>query len=281
MMLDSASSGLVLLFAFALGAMIGSFLNVVVHRLPRMMERQWRQECAQLRDEPAPEEPPYNLATPGSSCPHCGQEIRWYHNIPILSYLWLRGRCSHCAGPISARYPLLEFLTAVVTVFTVWHFGPGFLGLGALFLVWGLLALTFIDFETQLLPDNITLPLVWLGLLWNLGDGFASLSDAVVGAVAGYLLLWSVYHLFKLITGKEGMGYGDFKLLAALGAWLGWQVLPIIILASSVVGALVGILMILMAGHDKAKPLPFGPYLALGGLVALFWGQDLLQAYLS
>ena len=267
--------------AAVIGAMVGSFLNVVVHRLPKMMERQWHEECAHLRGEVLPPEPVYNLATPASACPYCGHEIRWYQNIPIISYLVLKGRCRHCSASISARYPLLELLSALLTAYTAWHFGPSASAVAAVLLVWCLLALTFIDYETQLLPDSITLPLIWLGLLWNLEDGFIPLPEALIGAIAGYLILWAVYHLFKLATGKEGMGYGDFKLLSALGAWLGWQALPVMILASSVVGAVIGIVMVLMAGHDKAKPLPFGPYLALGGLIALYWGDELMRAYLN
>lgn len=272
-----------LIVAVVLGAMVGSFLNVVIHRLPRMLERQWRVECAHLDGaETAVEaQPVYNLARPGSACPQCGHPIRWFENIPIISYLALRGRCSHCGTRISPRYPIVEGISAVLTAFTVWQFGATTSALAAMILVWSLIALTFIDFDTQLLPDNITLPLVWLGLLWNLDGGFVSLRDAVIGAIFGYMLLWLVYHLFKVLTGKEGMGYGDFKLLAALGAWLGWLKLPLVILASSVVGAVLGLAMILLAGHDRARPLPFGPYLALGGLIALYWGDAILTAYLG
>lgn len=268
-------------FAFVVGAMIGSFLNVVVYRLPRMLERQWQEECAHLKDEPVAPQAGYNLATPGSACPHCGHAIRWFENIPMLSFALQRGCCNHCDASISRRYPLVEGFTALLSAFTVWYFGANTTALAALLLVWSLIALAFIDFDTQLLPDNITLPLLWMGLLWNLAGGFASLEDAVIGAVAGYLVLWLVYHMFKWVTGKEGMGYGDFKLLAALGAWLGWGLLPVIILASSVVGAVIGTAMIALAGHDRAKPLPFGPYLALGGLIALFWGNMIVQTYLQ
>ncbi len=268
-------------FAFVVGAMIGSFLNVVVYRLPRMLERQWQEECAHLRDEPVAPQATYNLATPGSACPHCGHAIRWFENIPMLSFALQRGCCNHCGASISRRYPLVEGFTALLSAFTVWYFGANAMGLAALLLVWSLIALAFIDFDTQLLPDNITLPLLWMGLLWNLAGGFVPLEDAVIGAVAGYLVLWLVYHMFKLVTGKEGMGYGDFKLLAALGAWLGWGLLPVIILASSVVGAVIGTAMIALAGHDRAKPLPFGPYLVLGGLIALFWGNAIVQTYLQ
>lgn len=267
--------------AMIVGAMVGSFLNVVVYRLPRMLERQWHDECAHLHGETVSPRPAYNLATPGSACPKCDHAIRWFENIPIFSFVIQRGRCNHCHAPIAARYPMVEGFTALAAAFTIGFFGANTTGVAALVLVWSLIALALIDFDTQLLPDNITLPLLWLGLLWNLDGGFVPLEDAVIGAVAGYLLLWSVYHLFKWVTGKEGMGYGDFKLLAALGAWLGWGLLPIIILASSVVGAVIGTAMIVLAGHDRAQPLPFGPYLALGGGIALFWGNALVQAYLQ
>jgi leader peptidase (prepilin peptidase)/N-methyltransferase len=263
-----------------LGLLVGSFLNVVVHRLPRMMEREWAAQCAELRGEALPPQAPYNLSRPRSACPACGTQIRAVDNIPILSWLWLRGRCHACAAPIPARYPLVEALTGLLSAYVAWHFGFTLMAFGALLLTWSLLALTFIDYDTQLLPDQITLPLLWAGLLFNLGDTYTDLSSAVAGAMAGYLFLWSVYWLFKLIRGKEGMGYGDFKLLAALGAWLGWEMLPLIVLASSLVGALVGIGLILFAGHGRGKPIPFGPYLAAAGLVALFWGPELAGWYL-
>ncbi len=271
----------VLAMAFIVGSMVGSFLNVVIHRLPRMMEAQWRDDCAQLAGaEPAARQA-YNLAVPGSACPHCGHAIRWYENIPVVSYLVLKGRCSACGTAISARYPLIELLSACLTAFTFWHCGATATAMAASIVMWSLIALTFIDYDTQLLPDDITLPLLWLGLLWNIDNGFVPLQDAVLGAVVGYLLLWLVYHVFRLLTGKEGMGYGDFKLLAALGAWLGWAMLPLIILASSVVGAIIGVGMIALAGHDRAKPIPFGPYLALGGLIALYWGDTIVRDYLG
>jgi leader peptidase (prepilin peptidase)/N-methyltransferase len=277
----SAPMPLVVGLTFLLGAMVGSFLNVVVHRLPRMLERQWQEECAHARGEELPEQAAFNIAVPRSACPHCGHLIPWHENIPLLSYVWLKGRCSQCAAGISPRYPLVELLTACLSAYSVWHFGANWSAVAALVLVWCLLALTFIDMETQLLPDVITLPLLWLGLLWNLMIGFTPLDQAVIGAVSGYLVLWIIYHVFKLITGKEGMGYGDFKLLAALGAWLGWSLLPLVILASSVVGAVIGIGMIVLVGHDRAKPLPFGPYLALGGIIALYWGEALVRTYLQ
>ncbi|WP_157648545.1 prepilin peptidase [Thiobacillus denitrificans] len=270
-------TGLVFLFSL----LIGSFLNVVIHRLPKMMEAEWHAQCAELRDETPSESTLYNLAVPRSACPQCGHRITALENVPLLSWLWLRGRCSACSAPIGARYPLVELLTALLSAAVAWKWGVSAQTLGALLLVWTLVALAFIDLGTTLLPDSLTLPLLWLGLLFNLGGHFASLPDAVIGAIAGYGVLWSVYWLFKLVTGKDGMGYGDFKLLAALGAWLGWQLLPVTLLLSSVVGAAIGIAMIVLVKHDRRVPIPFGPYLAGGGLVALFFGADLTQAYLA
>ncbi|GAB1233782.1 prepilin peptidase [Ferrigenium sp. UT5] len=264
-----------------LGLLVGSFLNVVIYRLPRMMEREWQAQCAELNGKPVAGHAPFNLLVPRSACPHCNHAISALENIPLLSYLFLRGRCAGCGAPISPRYPVVEAVSGILSALTAWHFGFGLAGIAALFLVWALIALTVIDFDTQLLPDSITLPLLWLGLLLNLNSAFASLSDAVIGAVAGYLVLWSVYWLFKLVTGKEGMGYGDFKLLAALGAWLGWSLLPLVILLSSLVGAMVGIALIVLAKRGRNIPIPFGPYLAGGGLIALFWGQALTQSYLQ
>jgi len=270
-------AGLVFLFSL----MIGSFLNVVIHRLPKMMEAEWASQCAELRGEDPPPAPRYNLVLPRSACPACGHAITALENIPVLSWLWLRGRCSACGTAISARYPLVELFTALLSAAVAWKWGVSLQTLGALLLVWSLVALAFIDLDTTLLPDSLTLPLLWLGLLFNLGAQFTSLHSAVVGAIAGYLLLWSVYWLFKLATGKEGMGFGDFKLLAALGAWMGWEMLPVIILLSSVVGAAIGIAMIVFVKHDRRVPIPFGRYLAGGGVVALFFGADLTQAYLA
>ncbi|MDO9468490.1 MAG: A24 family peptidase [Thiobacillus sp.] len=270
-------TGLVFLF----GLLIGSFLNVVIHRLPRMMEADWHLQCADLRGEAVAETPRYNLWAPRSACIQCGHQITALENIPLLSWLWLRGRCSACSTPISARYPLVELLTALLSAAVAWKWGLSVQTLGALLLVWTLVALAFIDLDTTLLPDSLTLPLLWLGLLFNLNGLFASLSDAVIGAIAGYGILWSVYWVFKLVTGKDGMGFGDFKLLAAIGAWLGWQLLPVTLLLSSIVGAAVGIAMIVLVKHDRRVPIPFGPYLAGGGLVALFFGADLTQAYLG
>lgn len=266
---------------FLLGLLVGSFLNVVVHRLPIMMDAEWQAQCAELRGEPPPAAPRYNLWTPRSACPACGHRITALENVPLLSWLALRGRCSACHTPIGARYPLVELLTGVLSAAVAWKWGLSAQTLGALLLVWTLIALSFIDLDTTLLPDSLTMPLLWLGLLFNLHGHFASLPDAVIGAVAGYLLLWSVYWLFKLATGKDGMGYGDFKLLAALGAWLGWQLLPVTLLLASVVGAGVGIAMIVLIRHDRRIPIPFGPYLAGGGLVALFYGTALTEAYLG
>ncbi|MBN9421185.1 MAG: prepilin peptidase [Candidatus Accumulibacter sp. 66-26] len=264
----------------ALGLLVGSFLNVVIHRLPLMMERDWLGQCAELRgEEPAAQEP-LSLARPRSRCPQCGHAIGALENIPILSWLLLRGRCSACRTPISARYPLVEAVTGLLTAFAAAHFGYSWAATGAIVLIWCLIALTFIDFDTQLLPDSITLPLLWGGLLFNLSGTFTDLHSAVIGAIAGYLSLWSVYWAFKLATGKEGMGYGDFKLLAALGAWLGWQMLPLTILLSSLVGAVVGIVLIVLAKRGRNVPIPFGPYLAAAGLLALFWGKELTHSYL-
>ncbi len=263
------------------GLLVGSFLNVVIHRLPKMMEREWRTQCAELSGTAAEPASPYNLLLPGSACPHCGHKIGALENIPVISYLLLRGKCKGCGAHISARYPVVEAISGVLSGYVAWHFGFGMAALAGLLFVWALLALTFIDFDTQLLPDDITLPLLWLGLLFNLSGMFTDVGSAVIGAIAGYLALWSVYWLFKLATGKEGMGYGDFKLLAAIGAWLGWKLLPLVILLSSLVGAVVGIALIVAARHGRNVPIPFGPYLAGGGLIALFWGQTLTQGYLQ
>jgi leader peptidase (prepilin peptidase) / N-methyltransferase len=287
-LLQGNSSAFVVM-CLILGLMVGSFLNVVIHRLPKMMELGWQQQCAELNDETslshAEGEPaqsqPYNLLVPRSACPHCNHAISAWENIPIISYLILRGKCKGCGAAISPRYPIIEATSGMLCAFAAAHFGFGLAAVGALLLIWALLALTAIDFDTQLLPDDITLPLLWGGLLFNLFGVFTNLSSAVLGAVMGYLALWSVYWMFKLVTGKEGMGYGDFKLLGALGAWLGWQMLPLIILLSSLVGAVIGITLIVALKHGRNIPIPFGPYLAGGGLIALFWGQTLTQSYLQ
>ncbi|MDD5175223.1 MAG: A24 family peptidase [Sterolibacterium sp.] len=263
-----------------LGLMVGSFLNVVIHRLPQMMQRDWAVQCAEFQGTAPPQQEKFSLATPRSRCPKCGHWISAWENIPLISWMFLRGRCRSCKAAISMRYPLVEAATGILSAYAGWHFGLGLAAAGALFFIWSMIALTFIDFDTQLLPDDITLPLLWGGLLLNLGNGFTDLHSAVLGAIAGYLALWSVYWGFKLTTGKEGMGYGDFKLLAAIGAWLGWQILPLTILLSSLVGAVVGIGLILFNRHGRDMPIPFGPYLAAAGVIGLFWGKPLTQAYL-
>jgi len=268
-------------FVTIIGLILGSFLNVVIHRLPEMLKREWQAQCAELHGESAKTLPAYNLAVPRSGCPQCGHKISAIENIPILSYLFLRGQCSGCHSRIPLTYPLVEALTATLSGLAAWYFGSGGILFVALIFIWAMIALTFIDLNTQLLPDSITQPLLWAGLLVNLHHGFTDIHSAVIGAIAGYLTLWSVYWLFKLLTGKEGMGYGDFKLLAAIGAWLGWQLLPLVILFSSVVGAVIGTALIVTANHSKNMTLPFGPYLAGGGLIALFWGNQINQAYLT
>ena len=270
-----------LVFLFSL--MIGSFLNVVIHRLPIMLEREWQAEYLSYfnPETQLQQEERYNLMVPRSACPHCGHAITAMENIPLLSWLWLKGRCRECQAPISARYPLVELLTALLSLVVAATFAPGWGLLAALLLTWVLVALTFIDLDKMLLPDQLTLPLLWGGLLFNLTGGFVPLADAVIGAMAGYLVLWSLYWAFKLLTGKEGMGYGDFKLLAALGAWLGWQALPIVLLLSSLVGAIIGISLILLRNHHQDKPIPFGPYLAIAGWIALLWGDTITRWYLT
>ncbi|WP_368206219.1 A24 family peptidase [Aeromonas sp. s5] len=270
-----------LVFLFSL--MIGSFLNVVIHRLPIMLEREWQAEYLSYfnPETQLQQEERYNLMVPRSACPHCGHAITAMENIPLLSWLWLKGRCRECQAPISARYPLVELLTALLSLVVAATFPPSWGLLAALLLTWVLVALTFIDLDKMLLPDQLTLPLLWGGLLFNLAGGFVPLADAVIGAIAGYLVLWSLYWAFKLLTGKEGMGYGDFKLLAALGAWLGWQALPIVLLLSSLVGAIIGISLILLRNHHQNNPIPFGPYLAIAGWIALLWGDTITRWYLT
>jgi len=268
--------------AIALGLIIGSFLNVVILRLPRMLEAEWRSDCAEITGSPPPRDnQAVTLAKPASHCPACGHRIRPLENVPILSYLLLRGRCSACGVRISPRYPLVEALTAILTLIVVLHFGVSWQTPAALVLTWGLIALAFIDYDNQLLPDGITLPLLWVGLILSLFGLFTDSRSAIVGAAAGYLSLWLVFQLFRLATGKEGMGFGDFKLFALFGAWLGWQYLPQIILLSAVTGAVLGSLLIAIGRHDKGKPLPFGPYLAAAGWVSLIWGPQINDAYLS
>ncbi len=271
------------MFAAILGLIVGSFLNVVIHRMPIMLMRNWRQDCQNMighSAEPVTHEK-FNLATPRSRCPHCGHAITSLENIPLASYLWLRGKCSACRKPISLRYPFVEALSAILAAVTAWHFGFNAAGIAAIVLTWLLVALAFIDIDHQLLPDVMVLPFLWAGLLLNLFDTFTPLPEAVIGAVAGYLSLWLVFHLFKLITGKEGMGYGDFKLFALFGAWLGWQSLPLIILLSSFIGAVIGVGLIVFQGRDRAQPLPFGPYLAAAGWVAMLWGDEIMRQYLQ
>jgi leader peptidase (prepilin peptidase) / N-methyltransferase len=266
-----------------LGLCIGSFLNVVIHRLPKMMEARWRAECAELTEAPpspaAPER--YNLMVPRSACPACGHRIGALQNIPVASYLALRGKCAACGVRISPRYPIVEALTGLLSGYTAWRFGYTLTMVGALVFVWSMIALSFIDFDTFYLPDDITLPLLWAGLLFNVGAVFTDLPSAVTGAAAGYLVLWLVFWAFKWATGKEGMGYGDFKLLAAIGAWLGWKVLPLVVLLSSFVGAVIGVLLIVLARRGRNVPIPFGPYLAIAGTIALFEGEALTRRYLD
>lgn len=269
-----------IIYVFILGLTIGSFLNVVIYRLPVMMHREWRTQCAELLGQEAAPAERFNLSLPASHCPVCKHPIGALENIPLLSYLIQRGKCRHCATPIPLRYPLVELATAVMSAMVVWQFGLGWPAVFALLFTWALITLTMIDFDHQLLPDSLTLPLLWLGLLLSLGVVYVDARASIIGAAAGYLLLWSVYWLFKLITGKEGMGYGDFKLLAALGAWMGWKALPLIVMLSSLVGAVVGISLIVFRGRDRQIPIPFGPYLAAAGWIAMMWGNELTDAYL-
>lgn len=274
------NNALFITVSIILGLMVGSFLNVVIYRLPKMMEQEWHNNCMELQGKEIPAQPQFTLAKPRSACPHCAHKISAYENIPIISYLILKGRCSACKAPISMRYPLVEALTGALIGLVSWQFGYTTTTAFAWIFTFALIALTFIDFDTQLLPDDITLPLLWLGLLFNLNFGFTDLKSAVVGAMAGYLVLWCVFWLFKIIRGKEGMGYGDFKLLAAIGAWFGWKLLPAVILLSSTLGAIIGIALIVVTKRGKEVPMPFGPFLAIGGITALFFGQQLASFYL-
>ncbi len=264
-----------------LGLLVGSFLNVVIHRLPIMMEREWQNNALEMQGKEVPIIEKYTLVTPRSACPKCQHPISALENIPVISYLFLRGKCKGCKTPISLRYPMVEVLTGILIGLVSWKFGYTSMTLAAWAFAFALITLTLIDYDTQLLPDDITLPLLWLGLAFNIGGGFTDLKSAVVGAIFGYLILWCVYWLFKIITGKEGMGYGDFKLLAAIGAWFGWQLLPVVILLSSVVGAVIGIALIVFGGKNRQSAIPFGPFLALGGIAALFFGQELASFYLT
>jgi leader peptidase (prepilin peptidase)/N-methyltransferase len=268
-------------FALFFGLCIGSFLNVVIYRLPKMMEREWRAECAALAGQPAPEEPPLSLVAPRSRCPSCGHGISALENIPLVSWLVLRAKCSKCGARISARYPLVELLAGVGAAYSAWRFGPTMTALGAMLFVWFTIALAFIDQETGLLPDDLTLPLLWAGLMVNLAGGFVPLREAVIGAAAGYLSLWLIFWAYKLATGKEGMGYGDFKMNAAVGAFLGWKMLPLVILLSSLVGLAFGALQMFAArGRWEAGfKFHFGPYIAIAALIALYWGEPMLRWY--
>jgi len=270
-------------FAGILGLLVGSFLNVLIYRLPIMMQREWKKECQEFLELPITEPTPttFNLCLPASACPYCQAGIKSYQNIPVISYLFLKGQCANCQEKISARYPIVEALTGILSATVAYIMGGQIETLYALFLTWTLIALSGIDIDHQLLPDSITLPVLWLGLFLSIFDIFTDPVSSLIGAIAGYLSLWSIYHLFKLITGKEGMGYGDFKLLALFGAWLGWQYLTIIVLLSSLVGAIIGISMVLILGRDKNIPIPFGPYLAVAGWIALLWGEPLNAWYLS
>ncbi|MFK8047702.1 MAG: A24 family peptidase [Halioglobus sp.] len=265
-----------------MGLVVGSFLNVVIYRLPIMMESQWRKDCCELLEvEEKEATETINLAVPNSHCPHCGQSIKAWQNIPVLSYIMLGGKCHNCRSRISIRYPIIELVTGVMTLALAVYFQASLALLGAMFFTWALIALTMIDVDQQLLPDDITLPLLWLGLILNVSETYVTLEAAVIGAALGYLSLWSVFWLFKLLTGKDGMGYGDFKLLAALGAWMGWQAIPLIILLSSVVGAVVGISLMVLKRRGKDIPIPFGPYLAMAGWISLLWGDHLTGLYMD
>ncbi len=276
---------------FILGLLVGSFLNVVIYRLPVMFKREWRKDCCNYLEEnynakiqlDTSKEPaePFNLVKPDSTCPSCGHQIRAWENIPIISYIFLRAKCSNCKSPISLRYPLVELLSATLAALCAWHFGFSLEGFSAIILSWALISLALIDYDTQYLPDQITLPFLWIGLILNLNQTFTDIESAIIGAIAGYLILWSIYHLFKLVTKKEGMGYGDFKLLALLGAWMGWQFLPAIIIISSLVGSIIGISLILLKKHQRDIPIPFGPYLAIAGWITLLWGKEINQSYLN
>lgn len=291
--------GFFLFSVFLLSLMVGSFLNVVIYRLPIMLKREWKTECIGFlsdeidndssadailssTDSIAEEQEKFNLSIPRSRCPSCGHQITALENIPVISWLFLRGKCSACQSSISIRYPLVELSTALLSVLVAHTFGVQWFTLAAIILTWSLIALSMIDFDTQLLPDNITLPLMWMGVLVSLlSFSHISLENSIIGLMAGYGSLWSVYHLLKLITGKEGMGFGDFKLLAVLGAWLGWQALPLILLLSALVGSIIGLLLILLLGRDKNIPIPFGPYLASAGFISLIWGERITQSYLN
>lgn len=270
------------IFIFVIGLIVGSFLNVVIYRLPVMLKNEWRQQChefLEIKDDI--NESKLTLSSPASTCPQCQHKIRFWENIPVISYILLRGKCSSCGTGISIQYPSIEIITALLSIIIAMHFGVSWQTGAALLLTWSLISLTMIDFHTQLLPDNITLPLIWIGIVINMSGLFTDLQSSVIGAIAGYLILWIVYHTFRILTGKEGMGYGDFKLLAVLGAWMGWQFLPQIIILSSLVGAIIGITMMIAFKHDKNVPIPFGPYLAIAGWIALVWGEKINNTWLN
>ena len=278
-----SSPALLISLVFIIGLLIGSFLNVVIYRLPVMMQRGWKKECSEYLklEQPEKDNEPFNLTLPLSRCPGCNADIKPYQNIPVVSYVFLKGKCANCKTHISLRYPLIESFTGIVSAIVAWHFGYSIEMLFALLLTWSLVALSFIDLDHQLLPDSINYPLLWLGLFLSLFLIFTDSHSSIIGALAGYLSLWTVYQVFKLVTGKEGMGYGDFKLLAVFGAWLGWQYLPVIILLSSLVGAVIGVSMIIFVKKDRNIPIPFGPYLAAAGWIALLWGDKINALYLS
>lgn len=271
----------VLLLIAVLGLAVGSFLNVVILRLPPRLAWQWQTSAGTPGTVADPPKPPPGLVRPGSRCPTCKQSIHWWENIPLLSYVLLRGRCSHCDAHISLRYPAVEALTALLSITVFWVLGLDWQLAAALILTWGLIVLSFVDLDHMLLPDVITLPLLWLGLLVNLAGGFCDIGSAVIGAVSGYLVLWIIFHVYRMISGREGFGYGDFKLLAALGAWLGWQMLPLVLLLASLCGAVIGITLIMLTPREARQPLPFGPYLAVAGWIVLLWGDALLATYLQ
>ena len=284
------SPALFIIVCFILALLIGSFLNVVIYRLPIMMEREWRAQCEEIAETPSAELPTgrFDLVAPRSRCTDCGHQITALQNIPVISYLMLGGKCGKCAAPISRRYPIIELLTAVLTGIVAWRFGFGWEALAAILLTWALIAISVIDIDHLIIPDSISLPLIWAGLFLSLFHEtvaaeilFVDAKTAIAGGLAGYLSLWSIYHLFRLLTGKEGMGYGDFKLLAALGAWLGWQMLPLIILLSAMVGAAVGIALIASKRQDRSVPIPFGPYLAAAGWIAMMYGPQIIKSYLD
>ncbi|GJM07760.1 MAG: type 4 prepilin-like proteins leader peptide-processing enzyme [Lysobacteraceae bacterium] len=277
-----AYPGLAAAGAGIVGLMVGSFLNVVIARLPARIEHEWRSQSREVLElEPVEEAPPPGLVRPASRCPHCNNPIRAHQNIPVVSYLLLGGKCAQCKARISIQYPLVELLTGLLSAYVIWHFGPTVQGASMLVLTWFLIAMSGVDIKTQLLPDNLTLPLIWFGLLLSLWSVFIPAEAAIVGAIAGYMSLWTVFQLFRLVTGKQGMGYGDFKLLAVFGAFGGWELLPLIIIMSSLVGAVVGSIALKMQGADRQTPIPFGPYLAIAGWIGLIWGQQLIGAYLS